>query len=100
MKQVKSSNIEAIGIYKRNSLVVKFHHGNAYLYETGSNTKNVYTDFCDAESKGRYFQQNVKNAGYKYEIMDDEMISQVSGTFNNEPITEFFKEGAEIRSFC
>jgi len=54
--EVESTVIEAIK-YENNLLIVYFLGGQIYVYSGVSNS--VYEGFLEAESKGRYFRQNV-----------------------------------------
>ena len=61
MKRTKvlSSNIIAIGYEdKQHMLYVTFSSGSEYVYEHVS--KNLYKDFIEAKSKGRFFGINIR----------------------------------------
>ena len=60
---VTSSNIASIG-YDTNTktLEIEFKHSGVYLYHNVPIA--VHKEFMGAESKGKYFAQNIKN-GYK-----------------------------------
>lgn len=56
---VESSNIDEIGYDKASStLIVKFHHGGIYSYD--SVPEKIYKDFLASQSKGKFFISNVK----------------------------------------
>lgn len=62
---VVSSTIEAIAYDQSGStLGVRFHGGREYRYR--SVPAGVFQGFFTASSKGRYFDQHVKHAGYPY----------------------------------
>jgi len=63
--EVESSNIEAIGYIKETKeLMVQFTSGVVYAYYDVP--EEVYQDFLDAESKGKYLAEHIKDA-YKYD---------------------------------
>ena len=65
MINVQSSNLEAVGYDdKHNILVVEFKHGGTYQYI--SVDKSIYENLLLADSKGKFFDQYVKKAGYQY----------------------------------
>ena len=57
MHTVESSNIESIG-YNEGNLYVKFHSGSTYQYSNVP--EDVYVQFCNAESKGKFLNANIK----------------------------------------
>jgi len=58
--KVESSLIEAIGYDPEyGDLYIKFHSGTTYMYENVET--EVFEDFKKAESKGKYFQANIKD---------------------------------------
>jgi hypothetical protein len=62
---VSSSNIEAIGYDDSGRILgVRFHSGREYHY--GRVPHAVFRAFFGAASKGQYFDQHVKRAGYPY----------------------------------
>jgi hypothetical protein len=70
LKPVESSNIEAAGYRKRDSLlVVRFKTGSVYEYRQVP--QEVYTNFLSAESKGKYFYRNIRDA-YDFEKIEQE----------------------------
>lgn len=59
MIYVKSSNIDAIS-HDGKKLRVKFKSGGVYEYDDV--TDQEFTEFAQAESPGKYFIANIKNA--------------------------------------
>ena len=60
--KVKSSTISEIN-YDGKLLTITFNNGSEYVYE-GVSVK-IYEDFSKAESKGKYFHENI-NHRYNY----------------------------------
>ncbi len=62
---VSSSNLKSVG-YDAGShiLEIEFNHGGIYQYFDVPST--VYEALMSAASKGTYFDQNIKNGGYRY----------------------------------
>ena len=60
--KVQSSMISEIN-YGEKRLTVVFNNGSEYVYE--GVPVNIYEDFSKAESKGKYFHENI-NYRYKY----------------------------------
>ena len=60
--KVQSSTISEIN-YDGKLLTVTFNNGSEYVYE-GVSVK-IYEDFSKAESKGKYFHENI-NHRYNY----------------------------------
>lgn len=57
MNKVKSSHIQSVGWDSQNKqMVVEWKHGT-YAYKT---PKKVYDDLMKAESKGSFFNKNVR----------------------------------------
>jgi hypothetical protein len=64
-KAVSSSAIASIGYEKSSStLEIEFITGTVYQYENVP--ENVYQGLITASSKGLYFDQHVRDAGYSY----------------------------------
>lgn len=63
MIPVSSSNLNAVG-YENGTLKVAFNNGSAYIYSNVPH--NVFDGLMQASSKGSYFDQHVKKAGYHY----------------------------------
>lgn len=62
---VGSSNLASVGYeVETSTLEIEFHNGGIYQYS--GVPENIYQGLMDAASKGRYFHQNIKNAGYPY----------------------------------
>ena len=60
--KVQSSTISEIN-YDGKLLTITFNNGSEYIYE-GVSVK-IYEDFSKAESKGKYFHENI-NHRYNY----------------------------------
>ena len=60
--KVQSSTISEIN-YDGKLLTVIFNNGSEYVYEGVS--EKIYEDFSKAESKGKYFHENI-NHRYNY----------------------------------
>ena len=58
MNEVKSSNISSIG-WNKNILRVEFNKGGVWDYSGVS--KEIYEDFLNSESKGKFFLQKIRN---------------------------------------
>lgn len=63
---VESSNLKAIGRIE-NALYVEFHSGAIYRYHNVPN--DVYDKLMEAESKGKAFNQLIKNGDYPWAIV-------------------------------
>ncbi len=65
-QRVSSSTLAAIA-YERSTLTlgVRFERGYEYLYF--SVPENVYLELRSADSKGRYFNARIRNAGYTFQ---------------------------------
>lgn len=64
MVSVNSSNVDAIGYDEENKeLKVNFVKGSSYVYMNVP--KEVYEDFVESTSKGRFFNRNIS---YAYEF--------------------------------
>lgn len=60
MHPVRSSNVAAIGHDPDSQiLTVQFHSGRSYRYANVS--EEVFEQFLDAESKGRFFNEHIKD---------------------------------------
>lgn len=62
---VKSSNIDAVGYSKDNldELYIRFKNGVVYCYNKVPD--DIYEGLMAAESKGKYFTENIKGV-YEY----------------------------------
>ena len=60
--KVQSSTISEIN-YDGKLLTITFNNGSEYIYEGVS--EKIYEDFSKAESKGKYFHENI-NYRYNY----------------------------------
>lgn len=61
---VSSSNIASVGYDEASStLEIEFVGGGLYQYDDVS--KEVYEEFLNADSKGKFFAQNIKGS-YRY----------------------------------
>ena len=62
---VTSSNLEAIGYHvESRTLEIEFRHGGVYQYFDVPIHR--YVGLMSAGSKGHFFDQFIKKAGYKY----------------------------------
>ena len=62
---VESSNLASVGYDESSStLEIEFRHGDIYQYSAVP--LSVYQGLMSASSKGQYFDQNIKKAGYPY----------------------------------
>lgn len=57
--EIESSNIAKAGWDASTGLVLEFKTGMTYSYPTV--TKETYQEFCQANSKGRFFHANIKS---------------------------------------
>jgi len=67
MKRIplSSSNLAAVGYDPQTkTLEVEFKNGSIYQYNQVS--ERIYAELMNADSHGRYFNANVKNAGYAF----------------------------------
>ncbi len=65
MQSVSSSNLAAVGYdYDSATLRIEFHKSG--LYEYYGVSADVYEGLLGASSKGTYFDQFIKKAGYSY----------------------------------
>ncbi len=63
--EVKSSNIAEIGYWEeKKELLVRFNSRDIYRYSNVP--EEVYQEFLDASSKGKYFAEHIKGK-YQYE---------------------------------
>jgi hypothetical protein len=65
MIPVQSSNLSAVG-YDGNNQILRISFNNGSLYEYTGVPESIYTGLLAASSKGSYFDQYVKKAGYSY----------------------------------
>ncbi len=64
LKKVKSSNISGVGYdAKKNTLIVEFNSGEVYEYQDVP--VRMYHRLLLSPSKGKFFNQNIKQA-FKY----------------------------------
>ena len=63
LKEVLSSNIKAVG-YENEELLVEYLSGTKYRYKNVP--KELYEEFINAESKGRFMNSNIKGK-FEYE---------------------------------
>lgn len=62
---VQSTNLSSVGYDETEStLEIEFHHGGIYQYARVP--AHVHASLMSASSKGSYFAQNIKSAGYPY----------------------------------
>lgn len=63
---VNSSNLASIGYDGGNEILeIEFKNGRIYIYFNIH--ENVYDRLINASSHGKYFDKNIKNAGYRCE---------------------------------
>lgn len=71
MVSVKSSNIAEVEFHELKDGIgemdIKFHTGKIYRYENVP--QGIYEKMINAESVGKFFDQYVKKAGYKYRVV-------------------------------
>lgn len=65
MQPVDSSNLAAVG-YNSSSQTLRIRFNDGSLYEYSGVPEHVHNGLLSAPSKGRYFDQQVKKAGYAY----------------------------------
>jgi hypothetical protein len=62
---VQSSNLASVGYDADNMILeIEFHHGGVYQYFNVP--PDIHQGLMNAGSKGTYFDQNIKKAGYPY----------------------------------
>lgn len=61
---ISSSNLKSVG-YDSGTLEVEFNYGGIYQYFDVP--EHIYTGLFSAPSAGKFFDVNVKKAGYGYE---------------------------------
>lgn len=62
---VSSNNLHSIGYETfSQTLEIEFHSGGIYQY--AGVPEHIYQSLMSAASKGRYFELNVKKAGFAY----------------------------------
>ena len=60
---VQSGNLVSVGYEPETAILeIEFHRGSIYQYS--GVPEDVHRGLMNAGSKGRYFHQNIKNAGY------------------------------------
>jgi hypothetical protein len=62
---VESSNLASVG-YDPESAVLEVEFKSGGIYEYSGVPQSVYDGLINAESKGKYFHQYIKNTGYPY----------------------------------
>ena len=63
---VQSTNLVSVG-YDTGSLTLEIEFNTGSIYQYFGVPQNVYEELMGAASKGRYFDQNIKKAGYSYQ---------------------------------
>lgn len=62
---VESSSLSSVGYDSENAILeIEFKSGGIYQYS--GVPQDVYDGLMNAESKGKYFHQYIKNSGYPY----------------------------------
>jgi hypothetical protein len=69
MVEVESSNIAAIG-YDEHRQVLQVEFGGGSLYRYQGVSEELYLSFFHAPSKGRFFHQEIRDAGFLYERLN------------------------------
>ncbi len=64
--EVTSSAINSVG-YDSDEEMLEVEFSNGRVYRYFDVPEYVYDDLMDADSKGQYFNEHVRNAGYRYE---------------------------------
>jgi KTSC domain len=64
--QVSSSNLASVG-YDPAALVLEVEFNNGSVYQYAGVPESVYSRLMAAGSKGTFFDQHVKKAGYSYQ---------------------------------
>ena len=62
---VQSSNLASVG-YDSDSMVLEIEFIKGGIYQYFNVASDIYDSFMSAGSKGTYFDQNIKKAGYPY----------------------------------
>lgn len=65
MIPVESSNLQAVG-YDDNQHILQVEFKNSTVYQYFNVERYIFDGLLSAESKGKYFDQNIKKAGYSY----------------------------------
>lgn len=63
---VESSNLASVG-YDSDSLTLEIEFNSGGIYQYFTVPQDVYHGLMSAGSKGSYFHQNIKLAGYPYQ---------------------------------
>jgi len=67
-QSVKSSNLTSIEYDTENEILeIEFNHGGIYQYFDVP--ENFYEELMNASSHGKYFDRNIKKAGYEFQKM-------------------------------
>ena len=64
LESVTSSNVAAIG-YDADTRKLHVQFTNGSLYEYDGVGKDIYRQFMDAESKGKYLQKHIKSHTFR-----------------------------------
>ncbi len=67
-KSVDSSNIASIG-YDEHSQTLEIEFNSGRIYQYFNVPSSEYNALMNASSHGTYFNQNIKNGGYRYTEM-------------------------------
>ena len=62
---VQSSNLASVG-YDSDNMVLEIEFLKGGIYQYSNVAEQIYNDLINASSKGKYFDQNIKKAGYPY----------------------------------
>ncbi len=64
--KVQSSNLASVGYdSSEQTLEIEFHHGGVYQYYGVPEDRHI--GLMSADSHGKYFDQYIKKAGYRYQ---------------------------------
>jgi hypothetical protein len=66
---VRSSALRSVG-YDKDSQTLEIEFTNGAVYRYSDVPPEVYRGLMAAESHGRYFNQHVRSAGYRYQRMN------------------------------
>ncbi len=62
---VQSSNLSSVG-YDANNMVLEIEFNSGGIYQYFGVPEHIFNELMSAGSKGTYFDQNIKKAGYTF----------------------------------
>lgn len=62
---VQSSNLSSVG-YDANNMIIEIEFNNGGVYQYFGVPEHIFNELMSAGSKGVYFDQNIKKAGYTF----------------------------------